>query len=275
MLTYHFGALDGSPAYAATASRGRSISISVSTSTATVFPQRLVRDDSIRRCSNRHRAPGACPSTASRRLAMAFRQSDALTVGHCQIGCCSIGRHGVSSVRRHLGGRHTRCVTSVVPDDSPPLLFDAACDLGAPPAVVFAFIADHAALPRWIPGLRRVDVDETRACSPGGVGTVRKLHALAGPPGVEIVTAFEPPACLAYSATDESLRGLCTRHTAELSCRAIASGTRLRWTVRADPSPSWWKRVAARLIFNLACQAGLRNLRTHFRRRGSGDRVAY
>jgi uncharacterized protein YndB with AHSA1/START domain len=143
--------------------------------------------------------------------------------------------------------------------------FDAICELGAPPSVVFAFIANHAELPRWIPGLRRVDVDESQARSRGGVGTRRTLHALAGPPGVEIVTALEPPHRLVYSATDESLRGLCTDHSAELSCIASARGTVLRWTVRAKPPSSWWRRILARLVFNLACRAGLRNLRKEFR----------
>jgi|CZKU01.1.fsa_nt_gi hypothetical protein len=161
--------------------------------------------------------------------------------------------------------RRLRC-PPLVSEDQPPLLVEATCELEAEPSEVFALIGDHASLPRWIPGLRRVEVDESRALSPRGVGTRRTLRMLLGSPGVEVITAFEPPARLAYSATDESLRGLCTGHIAELSCAACGTGTRLRWTVRAQPSHSWWKRIVARLMFNLACRAGLRNLRRQFRR---------
>jgi hypothetical protein len=88
-----------------------------------------------------------------------------------------------------------------------------------------------------------------------------------GPPGVEVVTAFEPVSRLTYSATDESLRGLCSGHSAELALTpSAAGGTLLRWTVWAEPAPSWWRRTLAHLLFRLACGAGLRNLRKLFQR---------
>ena len=146
--------------------------------------------------------------------------------------------------------RRLRC-HRLVSEEDPPVLAEATCELGAEPSEVFALIGDHASLPQWIPGLRRVDVDESRALSPRGVGTRRTLRMLLAPPGVEVITAFEPPVRLVYSATDESLRGLCTRHSAELSCAACGTGTRLRWTVRAQPSPSWWRRIVAHFMFSL------------------------
>ncbi|MEY2930654.1 MAG: Polyketide cyclase / dehydrase and lipid transport [Pseudomonadota bacterium] len=141
---------------------------------------------------------------------------------------------------------------------------EASCELGAAPEVVFALLSDHASLPSWVPGLRRVEVDCSNAVSPGGVGTRRTLHALAGPPGTEIITDLVAPQRLAYSATDSSLRGLLTQHRAELCCEPSEGGTRLRWSVSGVPSQTWWKRVGARLIFGGAQRAGLRNLRRRF-----------
>jgi hypothetical protein len=155
-------------------------------------------------------------------------------------------------------------ISQLVADEELHLLFDETCELDAPPMAVFALIADHGAWPRWIAGLRRLDVDESSARVPGGVGIRRILYPLFGPPGVEVVTAFAPPFGLAYSATDDSLRGLCTRHEAVLSCTPTARGTRLRWTVRARPSSSWWKRIIARFVFSWPYRAGLKNLREHF-----------
>ncbi len=72
----------------------------------------------------------------------------------------------------------------------PPIQFETKRYLPAPPAVVFALISDHAALPTWVPGLRRVDVDGSRATHPGGVGTRRTLYPSVGVPGTEVVVAF-------------------------------------------------------------------------------------
>jgi uncharacterized protein YndB with AHSA1/START domain len=153
---------------------------------------------------------------------------------------------------------------SSVANEERHLLFDETCELDAPPMAVFARLADHRTWPRWIAGLRRVDVDESCARVPGGAGIRRILYPIFGPPGVEVVTAFEPPFGLAYSATDDSLRGLCTLHEAVLSCTPTARGTRLRWTVRARPSSSWWKRIIARCVFSWPYRAGLRKLQEHF-----------
>jgi len=146
-------------------------------------------------------------------------------------------------------------------DEPITLLVDMTCELPAAPEDVFAVIGDHRALARWIPGLRAVEVDESRADSPGGAGTRRTLRMGLGPPGVEVVTVFAPPHRIAYGATDESLRGLCTCHAAELTCTPSGGGTVVRWTVRARLSTSWWRRWLAPLMFRLVCRAGLRRLR--------------
>jgi hypothetical protein len=147
-----------------------------------------------------------------------------------------------------------------VPDEKPTVIIDGTRELNAQPSAIFAVISNHRALPRWIPGLRRVDLDESPSVSPHGIGTRRTLRMFLGPAGVEVITAFEPPSLLSYSATDESLRGLCTNHTAELSCTASARGTLLRWRVQATLPRSWWRRLLTALVFRTVCRAGLRNL---------------
>jgi uncharacterized protein YndB with AHSA1/START domain len=145
-----------------------------------------------------------------------------------------------------------------------PIQCEAETEINAQPEVVFAIISDHRRLPTWIPGLRRVDVDESQALSPGGIGTRRRLHPIVGPSGVEMIIEFEPPRKMVYRASDESLRGLLTRHRSEISCESSAAGTRLRWIVRGIPSQTWWKRILAKAMFSHAQQTGLANLRRRF-----------
>lgn len=148
--------------------------------------------------------------------------------------------------------------------DVAPIQFEAETELNARPEAVFAIISDHQRLPTWIPGLRRVDVDESNAMSPGGIGTRRTLYPMVGPSGVEVIVDFDPPRRLVYCASDESLRGLLTRHRAEISCEPSVSGTRIRWLVRGIPSRTWWRRVLAGAVFRHAQRSGLANLRRRF-----------
>ena len=103
-------------------------------------------------------------------------------------------------------------------------LADVRVALDAPPDEVFAFITDHAKLPSWAPGVHRVAVDASRAEVAGGPGTVRTLIPRFGASGVETVVASEAPARFVYSASDASLRGLCTHHRTTASSRRPAAG---------------------------------------------------
>ena len=154
----------------------------------------------------------------------------------------------------------------------PPIQFEAGIEVDAQPEAVFALISDHRQLPSWVPGLRRVEVDESQASSPGGVGTRRKLYPIIGAAGVEVVVAFEPPHRIVYSASDESLRGLLTRHRAEISCQPSAGGTLIRWIVRGVRSRSGWKRILAKMVFRHALRGGLANLHRHFLAAGASER---
>jgi uncharacterized protein YndB with AHSA1/START domain len=147
---------------------------------------------------------------------------------------------------------------------SAPLQLDLACELGAPPEQVFTLLADHEALPTWVPGLRRVDVDSTRAARPGGAGAVRTLHPRIGVAGCELIIEVTPPHRLVYSASDASLRGLYTAHRAEITCTATGRGTRLTWQVWARPTERAWRRLFARLLVGFALWSSMRNLRRRF-----------
>lgn len=125
---------------------------------------------------------------------------------------------------------------------------------------VFALLGNHALLPTWAPGLKQVEVDDTNATSPGGVGAVRTLYPKIGPPGRETIVAFEPDHRLAYSASDASLRGLCTGHLTEISLESAAGGTRLRWVTRVVLARSWWRRVLAYTMFRWAAHASCKKL---------------
>ena len=148
-------------------------------------------------------------------------------------------------------------------------LADVRVALDAPPDEVFAFITDHAQLPSWAPGVHRVAVDGSRPEVAGGPGTERTLYPRFGAEGVETVVASEAPARFVYSASDASLRGLCTHHRTTLSLAPSSAGSRteLRWVVEAAPSPSWWRAWVARWMFGWAARASCRNLGRIFERR--------
>lgn len=143
---------------------------------------------------------------------------------------------------------------------------DVRVTLDAPPDEVFAFITDHAKLPSRAPGVHRVSIDASRAEIAGGPGTMRTLFPRFGASGVETVVASEAPARFVYSASDASLRGLCTDHRSTLSLAPLNAGSRteLRWLVEAAPAPSWWRAWVARWMFAWAARVSCRNLRRVF-----------
>ncbi len=137
--------------------------------------------------------------------------------------------------------------------------------LAVPPEQVFELVADSARLAEWAPGLARVELDGSDAEELGGAGTVRTLVPRIGRPGREIITSLDRVAHrLAYSATDDSLAGLCVDHRARIECDAVVGGTRLTFVVAARPAASAWRWWIARAMFALAVAASLRGLRRRF-----------
>lgn len=141
-----------------------------------------------------------------------------------------------------------------------PLALARAVRLGAPPEAVFAWITDFPRLPEWMPLIKRCTVDDTRAVTPGGVGAVRVIEALAGGPTLEAVVALERPTLLAYSASDASLMGMYTGHLSVLTCEPHArGGTWLSWLSYGVPGrpPAGWVGPAT---FRFVIRRSLANL---------------
>lgn len=140
-------------------------------------------------------------------------------------------------------------------------VFERACFLAAPPEIVFETITRHEGLPRWAPGVARVEVDDSKSDTPGGVGAVRTLYPRFGPPGQEVIWLMQAPTRFGYSATDASLRGLCTQHATDITIEPQGSGSMVRWKVSTRPGPGLWRRWVTAWLFRFAVTRSLANLR--------------
>ncbi len=145
-----------------------------------------------------------------------------------------------------------------------PVLYQREVRLGAPPATVFALLADFPRLPEWMPMMVRVEVDNARAESPGGVGAVRVIHSGVGRPTLETVTAFERPRLLSYGASDASLRGMFVDHQGTITCEADGRGTLLRWETRARPGRSRLMHLVGERLLPWIIRRSMQNLARRF-----------
>lgn len=135
--------------------------------------------------------------------------------------------------------------------------------LGASPKEVFDFISDFERIPEWMPFVKRVSVDNENADIPGQVGAVRVIESF-GSTTVEKVVAFEPEHLLAYSATDESLRGLYHAHLSVISCELHElGGTNFTWLSYAKPG-SFFVGSFGPLIFRSVLKKSVDNLKKKF-----------
>jgi hypothetical protein len=141
------------------------------------------------------------------------------------------------------------------------------------PLDVFALISSHTRLPEWVPGLLRVEVDESDAEVPGGAGAVRTLIPRFGRRGHERITLLDHSTLrIEYSATDDSLLGLCIDHRASITCRPDGRGTLVAFNVHARRGPSrlrWW---LGRWMFRVAVAASLSKLAQRFASRSRAGR---
>lgn len=107
----------------------------------------------------------------------------------------------------------------------------ATATVAAPPARVWAILADHEGMSKWAPGLKATLVRPGPA-ERNGVGAQRRIQpAPLLPAFVEEVTAFEPEQRLSYRAVS----GIPLRnYTGDVTLRPAGSGTEISYTVRAD-----------------------------------------
>lgn len=62
---------------------------------------------------------------------------------------------------------------TVEPHTAAPVRIDRTVHLTASPAKVFTFVTDHAGMPAWVPGVRRVTVERFDDTEAGVVRTIR------------------------------------------------------------------------------------------------------
>lgn len=98
--------------------------------------------------------------------------------------------------------------------------------INAPVEKVFDAFTDHRNYARVSP-LRKSTLDREGTPAPNGVGAIRRL-ALAGPPIVEEVTAYERPSRFAYKV----LKGIpVSEQQGEVRLRDVGGATELTYTV--------------------------------------------
>ena len=145
------------------------------------------------------------------------------------------------------------------------LLFETTKHLGATQHELFNYITDFDRLSEWIWGSKKTWADNTNAEVPGQVGAVRMIQGAAGKPIREVVTAFDAPRMLAYSANDAAFFGTCTNHLGVLTCEAHPDGgTVVCWLAygRLPDSPA--KAWAGKKLFQVALSRGMKNLERKF-----------
>ena len=123
--------------------------------------------------------------------------------------------------------------------------------IAAPPARVFAVVADHAGYPRWA-GVQEAVLRNPGHPPPNGVGATRVFRR-SGIALEEEVTLFEPPERLDY----RGVGGLPLRdYQAEMRLAAADGGTVLTWRVRFRPlvpGTGWLlRRLIARWLGDVA-----------------------
>lgn len=148
-----------------------------------------------------------------------------------------------------------------------PLQFEEAIVLHTNIERAFELLTDFERLPRWMPFIRRVDVETTEqvGSAPGGCDSptiTRVIYPIIGPPTRERIVVIEPPNWLAYSASDETLHGMYTGHLGVVSCEATdVDRVRVVWRTYAQRGPTILIRSVGPIIVRWFVKRSLKNLR--------------
>jgi len=106
--------------------------------------------------------------------------------------------------------------------------------VAAPPEVVFDVLTDHRRYTEITP-LRKAELEREGEPSPNGLGAIRVLSALPGPPMREEVIGYERPSRFSYKI----LSGLPVRdHVGTVELKAAGGGTEVTYAVKTTPTPS-------------------------------------
>jgi uncharacterized protein YndB with AHSA1/START domain len=104
--------------------------------------------------------------------------------------------------------------------------------VAAPPEIVFDVLTDHRRYPEITP-LRRAELEREGEPAPNGLGAIRVLSALPGPPMREEVIGYDPPHRFAYTV----LSGLPFRdHVGTVELTPSDGGTKVVYAVRTTPT---------------------------------------
>lgn len=104
--------------------------------------------------------------------------------------------------------------------------------VAAPPEVVFDVLTDHRRYPEITP-LRKAELEREGEPAPNGLGAIRVLSALPGPPMREEVIGYERPSRFSYKI----LSGLPVRdHVGTVELSTVDGGTELVYAVKTTPT---------------------------------------
>jgi carbon monoxide dehydrogenase subunit G len=104
--------------------------------------------------------------------------------------------------------------------------------VAAPPEVVFDVLTDHRRYTEITP-LRKAELEREGEPAPNGLGAIRVLSALPGPPMREEVIGYERPNRFSYKI----LSGLPVRdHVGTVELKAAGGGTEVAYAVKTTPT---------------------------------------
>ena len=104
--------------------------------------------------------------------------------------------------------------------------------VAAPPEIVFDVLTDHRRYTEITP-LRKAELEREGEPSPNGLGAIRVLSAVPGPPMREEVIGYERPTRFSYKI----LSGLPVRdHVGTVELKAAGGGTELVYAVKTTPT---------------------------------------
>lgn len=104
--------------------------------------------------------------------------------------------------------------------------------VAAPPEVVFDVLTDHRRYTEITP-LRKAELEREGEPAPNGLGAIRVLSALPGPPMREEIIGYERPSRFSYKI----LSGLPVRdHVGTVELSAKDGGTELIYAVKTTPT---------------------------------------
>lgn len=110
--------------------------------------------------------------------------------------------------------------------------FRYARQVAAPPEVVFDVLTDHRRYTEITP-LRKAELEREGEPDPNGLGAIRVLSALPGPPMREEIIGYEPPTRFSYKI----LSGLPVRdHVGTVELRPKDGGTEITYAVKTTPT---------------------------------------